>query len=88
MINLDPSFTASIQHPFHKLALIWGKSMRDCVIHLAKISFVIVTMISSGCQLVQLRENQLSQSLDDKMTSILTSQYLFGNGEHYLLDEF
>lgn len=50
--------------------------MRDCVIHLAKISFVIVTMISSGCQLVQLRENQLSQSLDDKMTSILTSQYL------------
>lgn len=50
--------------------------MRDCVIHLAKISFVIVTMISSGCQLVQLRENQLSQSLDDKMTSILTSQHL------------
>ena len=50
--------------------------MSKAVIYGFKIIFLTSMLMLSGCQLVQLRENQLSQSLNHKAANILTSQHL------------
>ncbi|MBJ9985189.1 alpha/beta hydrolase [Acinetobacter sp. S40] len=50
--------------------------MNGAIIKILGMSFLTSMLMLSGCQLVQLHENQLSQSLNNKVTNILTSQHL------------
>ncbi|WP_130804826.1 esterase/lipase family protein [Acinetobacter ihumii] len=50
--------------------------MNTGVMNVFKIIFLTSILMLSGCQLVELRENQLSQSLNHKAANILTSQHL------------